>query len=112
MSEDIEHELKELQKEEERHHPKEQGFFSRLFGKKQKEPSQEEIDALTANLPSEPEEPTLPEDAKEAIRTLHRWLEQLPQKRLEEFKNSEDFQHYKEVLQKYGMVRKKEAEIE
>ena len=112
MSEDIEHELHELEKEEERHHQKERGFFARLFGKKPKEPTQEEIDALTANTHSEPEQPVLPEDAKEAIRTLHKWLEQLPQKRLEEFKNSEDFQHYKEVLTKYGMVRKKEENIE
>ena len=114
MSEDIEHELRELEREEERHRQKEKGFFARLFGgKKPKEPTQEEIDALTAaRAPIEPLEPTLPEDAKEAIRTLHRWLEHLPSRKLEEFKNSEDFQHYKEVLSKYGMVRKKEENIE
>ena len=113
MAEDIEKELKELEKEEERHHQKEVGFFKRLFSKKPKEPTPEEIAALTATTAKhEEEQPSLPEDAKEAFKALHRWLEKLPQKRLEEFKTSEDFQQYKEVLTKYGMVRKREEEME
>lgn len=113
MNEEVEKELKELAQEEERHFKKEQGFFARLFGKKPKEPTQEEIDALAAsNVKAEEEQPTLPEDVKEAIRTLHRWLEKLPAKRLEEFKASEDFQQYKEVLTKYGLVKKREEQRE
>ena len=109
---ELDKELHELEREEEKLVQKEEGFFKRWFGRKKKEPTSEEIAALTASTVHKEEEPTLPEDAKEAIRTLHRWLEKLPTKRLEEFKNSEDFQHYKEVLQKYGMVRKREESIQ
>lgn len=49
---------------------------------------------------------TTDEDVKDVLKLVHKWLEQLPPAKLNEFKQSEDFRKYKSVLEKYGLIRK------
>ena len=50
--------------------------------------------------------PVIDEDVKETLKILHRWLERLPNDQLRAFKTSEDFGKYREVLEKYELIRK------
>lgn len=56
----------------------------------------------------EPKANVLDQDVKETLKILHKWLEKLPGNELKEFKTSEDFQKYKYILDKYGLIKRKE----
>ncbi|MBN1646081.1 hypothetical protein JW868_03525 [Candidatus Woesearchaeota archaeon] len=51
--------------------------------------------------------PELDEDIKEILKITFRWIEQLPKTKLKQFKESEDFEKYKLILMKYGLVKDK-----
>jgi hypothetical protein len=48
---------------------------------------------------------SLNDDIKDAFRFLTKWIEKLPEKELKKFKESEDFEKYKQVLRKYNMIK-------
>ena len=45
------------------------------------------------------------EDIKEVIKITHKWLERLPPEDMARFKRSEDFEKYKAVLRRLGMIK-------
>ncbi|MCF7871689.1 hypothetical protein K9L97_01525 [Candidatus Woesearchaeota archaeon] len=47
----------------------------------------------------------LEESFKDTVKMLHKWLEMLPAEKMDQFKRSDDFQRYKEVLKKLGMIK-------
>ena len=47
------------------------------------------------------------EDVKEVLKIAHSWIEKLPDKQKKEFKSSSDFEKYKTILVKYGLVKEK-----
>jgi predicted RNase H-like nuclease (RuvC/YqgF family) len=49
----------------------------------------------------------LEEDVKEVLKIAHSWLEKLPPRHKKEFKTSKDFEKYKSILEKYGLVKPK-----
>ena len=49
--------------------------------------------------------PMLDEDVKEVLKRLHIWIERLPNREMREFKISEDFELYKALLKKYGLIK-------
>jgi len=53
---------------------------------------------------SEEEEYTL-DEIKQVLKVLHKWLEELPPDKKEQFKRSEDFVKYKEALHKLGLIK-------
>lgn len=80
-------------------------FFSRLgfFGGSRRIYFEEEYDVPEENL-----KPQFDEDVKEVLKITHGWLEKLPIRQKKAFKESEDFEKYKEILLKYGLVKEKE----
>lgn len=50
--------------------------------------------------------PMLDEEVKEVLKRLHKWLEKLPNREMREFKVSDDFELYKQLLGKYGLIKK------
>ena len=59
-------------------------------------------------FPEEPEAvPQLDEDVKEILKITFNWINKLPKSKLQEFKSSEDFEKYKLILMKYGLVKEK-----
>lgn len=50
--------------------------------------------------------PVIDEDVKETLKILHKWLERLPNHELRAFKTSEDFQKYRNILEKYDLIKK------
>jgi TolA-binding protein len=105
-----EDEVKELQQEEEVLVERRESMLSNFFNKinflkkkqqTQAEPEQEENSKY---------EPVLDEDVVEVIKICHKWLNELPPGKKRSFKASSDFQKYKEVLEKYGLVKQKKEE--
>jgi hypothetical protein len=99
--EDMEYELKDIEEEEYELEAEREGllkrFFKklRIFNKAPEESLEEEYE----------EEPSVDEELREAIKILHKWIEKLPKKELNEFKNSPDFAKYKDALKKLKMIK-------
>lgn len=53
------------------------------------------------------EEEVIPQDVIELIKITHKWLGELTPGKKRSFKASDDFQQYKKVLEKYGLVKEK-----
>jgi hypothetical protein len=49
--------------------------------------------------------PVLEVDIKEALKIQNKWLMKLPAKTIREFKESEDYARYKEILVKYNLIK-------
>jgi len=58
--------------------------------------------------PMEEAPETLDDDVKEVLKISLKWIEHLPRHKLKEFRESEDFQKYKDVLIKHGLVKEVE----
>jgi len=103
-----EEEAKEIKQEEEELIEKREsmltGFFSKINVFKRKR-----IDDAVDTPEEEIEDvPVLDQDVIEVLKNMHTWLNELPPGKKREFKASNDFKNYKGVLEKYGLVRKKE----
>lgn len=49
--------------------------------------------------------PKIDEDVKEVLKITHKWLNKLGRKEKDNFKKSEDFQKYREILKKYKVAK-------
>ena len=103
---DKEEEIKGIRDEEAELIEEREGMLKKFFGKInifKRTPME------TVELPAEDyeQEPVLDEDVIEVLKIMHKWLEQLPPSKKRSFKASKDFQKYKEVLDKYGLIKKK-----
>jgi TolA-binding protein len=105
-----EDEVRELQQEEEvlveRRESQLSNFFNKINFLKKKQQAQAE----PAQEDNGKYEPVLDEDVIEVIKICHKWLNELPPGKKRSFKASSDFQKYKEVLEKYGLVKQKKEE--
>jgi hypothetical protein len=72
-----------------------------LFGKKKEQ--EEDYDTMEAPTVTQP---VIDEDVKEVLKITFKWLKQMDPEQVEEIKNSSDFEKYKAVLGKYGLIKK------
>jgi len=106
--ETIEEEEDQLQEVEEELEEKKAGIIKTLMQKLGFYSAKEEdFEALEEELY---EEPVVPSDVSEVLKITYSWLEKLPARQKKAFKESDDFEKYKEVLTKYGLVKKKDVE--
>ena len=98
-AEEFEDEYQGLEGMEEEIEERKEGIFNKIARFFSTEKNEPEIIEEVA------EEFTLNEDIREAFKVLTKWLEKLPEKELNKFKESEDFEKYKAVLRKYNMIR-------
>jgi len=79
-------------------------FFSMFFHKKNKsiddfeEISEDQVNAAV-------QEDTLKDETRIVLKALHKWISRLPPEQIEAFRRSPDFEMYKDLLEKYGLVR-------
>ncbi len=52
--------------------------------------------------------PQLDEDVKRVLKIIHKWIAKLPKRYKDEFKKSKDFILYRDLLEKYGVAKKKD----
>jgi hypothetical protein len=69
------------------------------FGKKRQE--DDDYEMVETAKPAQ-----LDEDVKEVLKITFKWLKQMDPETVEEIKASSDFQKYKAVLDKYGLIKK------
>lgn len=88
--------------EEEVPQEKRRGFMAWIFGWRNEEG--DEFEEVVVEENDEREEEI--EELKEVVRILHGWLEKLPKDELNKFRRSEDFQRYKDALDRLGLLKK------
>lgn len=101
-----EEEMKEIKEEEAELIEKREGLLTKFFGRMNIF-KRRSMDTVEISEEEYIEEPAIGEDIAEVFKILHKWLEQLTPAKKRSFKASSDFQKYKEVLTKYGLVKKK-----
>lgn len=88
---------------------KKEGAMKRFFGKfRGKSRMDEDIEEEGAPAMGD----DIPEDVKDVLKTSLKWIQELPPARLKDFKNSPDFEKYKEILVKYKVAKPTEKPIE
>ncbi len=99
MEEELEqiHEVEEELEEERENVLKK--FFRKLWYSDREVVDEEEIVGEEAQIANSDEE------TREVLKGLHKWLESLPRDKKSEFKKSEDFKRYKDLLQRLGMIK-------
>ncbi len=84
------------------------GFFDRIreliFGSYQKEELLHEHEELS--VLGEEKMLTVDEDVKEMLRTCVRWLSRLPSDEISKIKRSQEYDDFKALLDKYGLLKK------
>jgi len=73
------------------------GIISRIKGWLSFDDEEEEAPEETNNVP---------DDLLEALKIQNKWLKQLPSPVMKEFKSSEDYRRYKEILETYNLLKK------
>ena len=97
--------IRDLEREEEVLIEKRENLLSKLFSKlKFKRTSMNEEDVI---MEEEYSQPVLDKDVVEAFKVAHKWIDQLTPAKKRSFKASNEFQIYKNALQKYGLIKKK-----
>jgi hypothetical protein len=82
------------------------GKFMRLFQKEQQ--VQEEFHEIAAAPTAAPViDTSVTDDFRKLAQIQMRWLDRLPTRVKDEFKESEDYQHYVEILSRRGVVKRK-----
>ncbi len=78
-------------------------FFGMLFGKRGMNDDFEEINE--EQVESAVQEDTLKDETRVVLKALHKWISRLPPDQIEAFRRSQDFEMYKSLLEKYGLVK-------
>ncbi|MBD3209253.1 hypothetical protein GF367_02450 [Candidatus Woesearchaeota archaeon] len=94
--EEVDHEIEELEEKRESLWSR---FLKSMRSSRRAAEGESSEDALAAS-------PPIDEDVKHVLKLLHGWLEKLPHTDMQAFKASDDFQRYKAVLEKYGLIKK------
>ena len=83
--------------------PPRQGIIQKIFGwfTTEEEFEDDEFD----DVEEIKEDYIVNEDIKKLIKIQHFWVEQLPPKKIKEFKDSADYQEYRELLKKYNLIK-------
>ncbi len=80
-------------------------WLSSIFKGKQEDEMENTLEEESF-IPEEKNE--LSEDVQEVLKLSFKWLQELRPSKLREFKFSDDFKKYKEVLVKYGIAKEKQ----
>ncbi|MGM5481650.1 MAG: hypothetical protein ACQESE_04545 [Nanobdellota archaeon] len=107
---EVEHEIEAVDEEFEEIEQKRTGLFKRLFsflsfgGPKVGEDDISE-DHIREQVEKQQEKDALYKETRETLKILHKWINRLPSQQIESFKRSPDFQKYKNLLDKYNLIK-------
>ncbi len=111
-AQNVEDEYKNIEEMDEELDVPEPGFLEKLasflgFGEKVPEDDYKDIEEFNPEQFAEEESEKLmfEEDVKEVLKITHKWIERLPAKKKKEFKDSEDFDKYKTLLDKMDLLK-------
>ncbi|MGE0793175.1 MAG: hypothetical protein AB7V77_03295 [Candidatus Woesearchaeota archaeon] len=115
LSEDVKEQVEEIEEEietvdeaveelEEKREGLLRRFFKMLFGIN--EPVEEDIDVDLVQKQVKTSEEILKEETRAVLKSIHKWLSRLPPEYIDAFRRSSDFTKYKDLLEKYDLIRK------
>lgn len=108
---DIEDEIEDIDQEVDDLEEKREGLFSRLFGILRGRPKEESYgedippEVVAQAMGEHQKNEELIKDTRLVLKSIHRWLSKLPPEQIESFKRSPDFVRYKDLLDKYGLIK-------
>jgi hypothetical protein len=111
VAHDIEDEIEEVDSEVEELEERRDGLFSRLFALIRGRPKEDSYgddipeDVVAQAMGENQRNEDLIKDTRLVLKSIHRWLGKLPPEQIESFKRSPDFIRYKELLDKYGLIK-------
>jgi len=108
--EEMEEEMEEVDEEIEELTERKEGLLARIFWflrKKEIEDEEEDIDPelVSQTISKDQKNEDLINETRQVLKSLHKWLSKLPPEQIEAFKRSPDFNQYKDLLDKYGLIR-------
>ena len=83
-------------------------FFANLFSSKQNKNSTDDFDEDLQEVNTGvavDDARLLKEQTAQVLKSLHRWLSKLPPEQIDAFRRSPEFEDYKDLLNKYGLVK-------
>lgn len=107
--EEIEEEIEEVNEEVEELQEKREGLFKRLFsmifGSNQSD-EDEDIDPELVKTEIQKEQESLKHETRVVLKLIHKWISKLSPEHIDAFRRSPDFVKYKDLLEKYDLIRK------
>ena len=100
--EEVDEEVEELEEERE---GLLRNFFKKLFGMRNKQEEFDEDDIPSTKKTTDPAT-QLKDETRNVLKSLHKWLSKLPPEHIDAFRRSADFVKYKELLEKYDLIKK------
>ncbi|MGM5479844.1 MAG: hypothetical protein ACQESC_00100 [Nanobdellota archaeon] len=101
---EVEEEISEVDDQAESIETKRTSLFSRLFsflsGRSKEDIPEEEI---AEEVETESDE--LYTETRDALKIIHKWINRLSPQQIESFKRSPDFDKYKDILDKYNLIK-------
>jgi hypothetical protein len=111
VAHEIEEEIEEVDNEVDELEGRREGLFSRLFALLRGRPREDEYgddippEVVAGAIGEHQKNEDLIKETRLVLKSLHRWLGKLPPEQIESFKRSPDFVRYKELLDKYGLIK-------
>ena len=108
---EVEQEIETTDEESNEIEQKRAGLFERLFsflnfgGRKNADDEDIPEDKVREEVEKQEEQDTLYKETRETLKILHKWINRLPPQQIEAFKRSPDFQKYKNLLDKYNLIK-------
>lgn len=108
---ELEEEIEEVDSEVDELEERREGLFSRLFalirGRSKDDDYDEDIpqEVVAQAIGEHQKNEDLIKETRLVLKSIHRWLGKLPPEQIESFKRSPDFTRYKELLDKYGLIK-------
>ena len=113
VREDVEHierDIGEIDEEVEELEDEREGLlrrlFKRMFSSNVEEEADEDIDPELVNEQLERADEQLKHETKLVLKFVHKWLSKLPPDHIDAFKRSPDFEAYRDLLEKYDLIKK------
>ena len=108
QAEEIEHDIEELGDDDADDYRR-QSLFERLFSLFRRPVQDDEDDIsqekIEESLEQQREKDGLYNETRETLKVLHKWLDRLPPQQIEAFKRSPDFHRYKQLLDRYNLIK-------
>jgi hypothetical protein len=102
---DVEDEIEHIEEDVQELEEKREGLLTRLFSLFRRAKIDDEVDIEPEQEVELDENELLIKETREALRMIHHWVSKLPPEQINAFKRSPDFQKYKTILDKYGLIK-------
>lgn len=80
-------------------------FFASIFKKRSRVIEDDFDEVSEEHIQKAVQEDTLKDETRIVLKSMHKWLSRLPPDQIDAFRRSPEFEMYKELLGKYGLIK-------